>query len=53
MAKYGTLLIRDFSMNTLLHVAASNASEKQSYYIVRCLLNVGKISINIQVRYRA
>lgn len=36
-------------MNTLLHVAASSTSEKQCYYIVRCLHNVGKILINIQV----
>ncbi|KAG7382402.1 hypothetical protein PHYPSEUDO_004883 [Phytophthora pseudosyringae] len=37
LQKYGTLRIRDCSMNTLLHVAASSAGDKHCYYIIRCL----------------
>ncbi|KAG2790721.1 hypothetical protein PC129_g3047 [Phytophthora cactorum] len=48
LQKYGTLRIRDCSMNTLLHVAASSAGDKHCYYIIRCLHLVGNIAINTQ-----
>ncbi|DAZ93445.1 TPA: hypothetical protein N0F65_003142 [Lagenidium giganteum] len=46
--KYGTLMIRDCEMNTLLHVAAEHADGFQCHYIVKCLHAVGNISVNIQ-----
>lgn len=48
LQQYGTLRIRDCSMNTLLHVAASSAGDKHCYYIIRCLHLIGKIAINTQ-----
>ncbi|ETP22663.1 hypothetical protein F441_04066 [Phytophthora nicotianae CJ01A1] len=48
LQKYGTLRIRDCSMNTLLHVAASSAGDKHCYYIIRCLHLVGNVAINTQ-----
>ncbi|KAH7474390.1 Ankyrin repeat domain-containing protein 50 [Phytophthora ramorum] len=51
LRKYGTLRIRDCSMNTLLHVAASSAGDKHCYYIIRCLHLIGNIAINTQNCY--
>ena len=50
-SKYGTLRIRDFEMNTLLHVAARNVSPMSADYILSALKNFGQIPVDTQVSF--
>ncbi|TMW56342.1 hypothetical protein Poli38472_006352 [Pythium oligandrum] len=49
--KYGTLMIRDYAMNTLLHLAAIHATDTQCAYLIRCILAIEAIPANIQNCY--
>ncbi|KAF0700960.1 Aste57867_8530 [Aphanomyces stellatus] len=45
-AKYGTLRIRDFEMNTLLHVAAKYVSTVEAEYLFAALQHHGNVPVN-------
>jgi hypothetical protein len=49
LSKYGTLLIRDFAMNTLLHLAVERAEDSQCVYLLRCLQSIGGVPVMSQV----
>ncbi|KDO31845.1 hypothetical protein SPRG_03765 [Saprolegnia parasitica CBS 223.65] len=47
LAAYGSLRVRDFEMNTLLHMAAQHVSDVHADYLLNALHRTGKIPINV------
>ncbi|EQC35118.1 hypothetical protein SDRG_07352 [Saprolegnia diclina VS20] len=47
LATYGSLRLRDFEMNTLLHMAAQHVSDVHADYLLNALQATGKIPIHV------